>query len=258
MKTNDVIWNPWHGCRKKSEGCLNCYVYRRDEKYDLDTMKVYKTKAFNLPVRKNKSGEYKIPSGSFVWTCFTSDFLLEDADEWRKDAWEIIFERQDLHFLFITKRIERFMVSMPKGIDHAPNNLTVCCTCENQVRADMRLPSFLEMPIKHRQIICEPLLEPINLSPYLDNRIECVSVGGESGATARECRYEWILSIRDQCIQKGVPFRFHQTGASFVKDGRHYRIDRRFQHTQARRAGIDTLYDEIPSDVYLFQEKEQK
>lgn len=26
MKKQD-IWNPWHGCIKKSEGCANCYIY---------------------------------------------------------------------------------------------------------------------------------------------------------------------------------------------------------------------------------------
>jgi protein gp37 len=24
------IWNPWHGCRKCSEGCANCYMYYLD------------------------------------------------------------------------------------------------------------------------------------------------------------------------------------------------------------------------------------
>ena len=35
-------WNPWHGCRKYSPGCLNCYVYRRDAKYELDASAVRK------------------------------------------------------------------------------------------------------------------------------------------------------------------------------------------------------------------------
>ena len=34
-------------------------------------------------------------------------------------------------------------------------------------------------------------------------------------------------------------FQFHQTGAYFIKDGRMYRIPRRFQTLQARKAGID-------------------
>lgn len=25
------IWNPWHGCKKCSEGCKNCYMYFLDE-----------------------------------------------------------------------------------------------------------------------------------------------------------------------------------------------------------------------------------
>ena len=24
------IWNPWHGCKKCSEGCANCYMYFLD------------------------------------------------------------------------------------------------------------------------------------------------------------------------------------------------------------------------------------
>ena len=39
----EVIWNLWHGCRKYSAGCKNCYVYRRDGKYDVDSTKVRKT-----------------------------------------------------------------------------------------------------------------------------------------------------------------------------------------------------------------------
>lgn len=24
-------WNPWHGCKKISEGCTNCYMYFLDQ-----------------------------------------------------------------------------------------------------------------------------------------------------------------------------------------------------------------------------------
>ena len=46
-------------------------------------------------------------------------------------------------------------------------NVTVCCTMENQRRADERLPMFLELPIRHKQIICEPLLGPIDFHGML-------------------------------------------------------------------------------------------
>ena len=40
------IWNPWHGCKKYSEGCLNCYVYRRDASVGRDASIVARTTAF--------------------------------------------------------------------------------------------------------------------------------------------------------------------------------------------------------------------
>lgn len=29
-------WRPWHGCRRCSPGCLNCYVYRGDARFERD------------------------------------------------------------------------------------------------------------------------------------------------------------------------------------------------------------------------------
>ena len=31
------MWNLWHGCHKKSEGCLHCYVFRRDAEFEKDS-----------------------------------------------------------------------------------------------------------------------------------------------------------------------------------------------------------------------------
>lgn len=234
-----IDWNLWHGCKKKSEGCVNCYVYRRDSKYEIDSSIIKKNKAFTLPIDKNRSGEYKVKSGELIYTCFTSDFFIEEADEWRKDAWDMIRERKDCNFLFITKRIERFNASLPSDWGDGWDNVTICCTCENQKRADERLPIYIELPIKHKIIICEPLLGKIDLSNYLNENIDRVSVGGESGETARPCNYDWVLNIREQCISKNVPFSFRQTGARLIKDGKEYRVLRKFQHSQARKANID-------------------
>lgn len=237
--TLEAGWNPWHGCHKLSPGCLNCYVYRMDARHERDASIVRKTGDFSLPLRRARGGAYKLAPGTMVYTCFTSDFLLKDADAWRPEAWAMMRERSDLVFLFITKRIERLSACVPPDWGDGYPNVVVGCTVENQAMADQRLPVFREAPIRHKFIACEPLLEQITLAPYLGPWAEQVVVGGESGSAARLCDYEWILALRAQCVAAGIAFRFRQTGANFRKDGRIYRIERRFQHAQARRAGID-------------------
>jgi protein gp37 len=233
-------WNLWHGCRKISPGCKNCYVYRGDERYGRDSREVRKTGNFNLPIRRGRSGAYKIPPGETVYTCFTSDFFLDEADVWRGEAWKIIRSRNDLNFFIITKRIDRFYKELPSDWGEGYENVTIYSTAENQEMADFRLPLLRAAPIRHKGITCEPLLGHIDLTPYLAPWVEQVVVGGESGAEARVCDYGWVLDIRRQCIGAGVPFFFKQTGHRFKKDGRLYTIERKHQHAQARRAGIDT------------------
>ena len=131
-------WNPWHGCHKLSSGCQNCYVYRIDQKHNRDSSVVVKNQDFNLPIKRNKKGEYKIPEGETVYTCFSSDFFVEEADEWRKEAWNIIKQRMDLDFLIITKRIDRFWISLPDDWENGYENVSIYVTCENQDRADYR------------------------------------------------------------------------------------------------------------------------
>ena len=240
QRPQSVSWNPWHGCHKTSAGCLNCYVYRIDGRHGRDAGLVEKTSAFYLPVSHARDGSYKVPPGSMIWTCFTSDFLLEDADVWREEAWRMMRVRSDCRFLFITKRITRFDRCLPEDWGEGYPNVSICCTVENQAKADERLPVFRDAPIRHKAIVCEPLLEAIDLSAYLGGWVQNVTVGGESGENARTCNYDWVLGIREQCIRAGVPFHFKQTGANFVKDGKRYAVKRPLQHAQAKKANIDT------------------
>lgn len=236
-----AIWNPWHGCRKYSPGCQNCYVYRRDESVGRDASKVEKNAEFDLPLRKDRQGNWKLkPQDGPVYACMTSDFFLDVADPWRQECWDMIRTRRDLEFIIITKRIARFSRCLPPDWGDGYPNVTICCTCEDQTRADQRLPIFLEAPIRRRFLIHEPLLGPIQAEKYLaSGLISQMICGGESGSAARPCHYEWILSLREQCIRQNVAFHFKQTGALFVKDGKTYRVRRPLQHSQAAKAGID-------------------
>ena len=233
------MWNPWRGCHRYSEGCKYCYIHKGDAKRGMDTNNIVKSKNFDAPIVKNKNGEYKMKSGKLVNVCFSSDFLIEDADVWRDECWKMMKERSDLHFLFLTKRIERFETCMPDDWGEGYDNVIIGCTIENQDRADQRLSLFSKMPIKHKNIICQPLIEKIDIEKYLDN-VELVVVGGESDRNARPLDYDWVLDIREQCIRKNVPFEFRQCGTHFVKDGKEYTIPTKQLMSQARKANINT------------------
>lgn len=232
-------WNPWHGCKKYSEGCLHCYMYRRDESIGKNPAVISKTGDYLLPLKKSRAGEYKIPDGSTVFTCMTSDFFLEEADIWRPDAWRAIKERPNVTFRIITKRIARFEQCLPPDWGSGYENVGIICTVENQKQCDLRLSAFLSAPICWKAIGCEPMLSQIDLEKYLDDSIRLVLCGGESGPEARECRFEWVLNLREQCFRQKIPFYFKQTGANFVKNGKRYHIERRLQGSQARKAGLD-------------------
>ena len=231
-----ITYNCWHGCHKKSEGCLNCYVYRRDESIGKDSNIVYKTQSFDLPIRKNRDGSYKFKANTSFDMCFSSDFFIEEADEWRNDVLKMIKERNDCYFMCITKRPERIAKCISNLKDYP--NLTIYCTMENQKRFDERAPIYLNLDLNHKGVMIEPMLERIDLSEYI-HLIDLVAVGGESGENARVVNFDWIKDIKKQCENNNVEFYFHQTGARIIVDNKLYNIPRNKQHSQARLAFKD-------------------
>ena len=236
-------WEPWTGCYKVSDGCTYCYFYGPYSKR-CGQNEVVKTDDFFKPIEtvympRKKITKYKIEGGKQVNVCFTTDFFLPEADEWRAEAWSMMRERSDLNFMFITKRIDRFEVSLPQDWGEGYDNVIIGCTVENQETVGYRLPLFVNFPIKHRFITCSPLLSEIDLSSYLNN-IETVSVSGESGREARVCDYDWVTGIKSQCESAGVPFAFRSTGSRFLIDGEIRKINPKLQHKTAREFGINT------------------
>ena len=232
-----AMWNPWRGCKKCSEGCLHCYIHKGDAKRGVNTADIVKTDDFEKPLARLKNGNYKMKSG-MVYTCFSTDFLIEEADPWRDACWAMMAERKDCTFLFLTKRIERFMECIPKDWGASYDNVVVCCTVENQKNADRKLSLFQKLPIRHKCITAQPLLEDIDMEPYLDG-IELVVVGGESDRDARPMNYDWVLDIREQCIRKNVSFEFRQCGTHFIKDGKLYKLQTKDLCSQAKKADIN-------------------
>lgn len=241
MKRNDPVWNPWHGCHKVSEGCKNCFMHYLDEQRGQDGSKISKNKTdWNLPLKKDRNGNPKIKSGEFVRVCMASDFFLEEADEWREEAWDIMRKRFDVTFSLLTKRAHRIKKCLPPDWGDGWDNITFAVSCENQKRADERIPYLLDLPAKHIWVSVKPFIGEIDLDKYLaTGKIETVLCGGENYAGERPLHYEWVKKLYEQCIKYDVEFIFGQTGNVFIKDGNTYHIkDYKTQIEQALASGL--------------------
>lgn len=235
------IWNPWHGCVKKSEGCRNCYMYALDRARGQDGSRIYKVAAnFDYPLQKDKNGAYKIKSGEQIRVCMTSDFFLAEADEWRPEAWRIIRRRPDVVFVLLTKRPERVPDCLPPDWGEGWENVFFNVTCENQQMADERLPLLIELPFRHKGIMAAPFVGPVSLGQFWSSgQIEQVIAGGENYDGVRPCRYEWVKKLYDECVEHNTRFCFIETGSLFVKDGRTYHLSgKRLQSRMAFKSGL--------------------
>lgn len=112
------------------------------------------------------------------------------------------------------------------------NNVWLGVSCEDQKRADERIPHLLNTPAAVRFLSCEPLLGPIDLTRWLHpfevsrdeqgndlgsgsggSDLHWVIVGGESGTRHRPCDVFWIRDIIRQCKAASVPVFVKQLGA---------------------------------------------
>ena len=57
------IWNPWHGCRKYSEGCDHCYMYYLDNERGKSGGEIYKVKTNSKKKKKNRKKNIFISFG---------------------------------------------------------------------------------------------------------------------------------------------------------------------------------------------------
>lgn len=170
----------------------------------------------------------------------TSDFFLEEADAWRDEAWAMIRQRPDVTFSLLTKRAHRIKDCLPADWGDGWDNVFLAVSCENQARADERIPLLLDVPAKHKWVSLKPFIGEIDLESYLQTgQIETVLADGENYEGMRPLHYEWVKQIYEQCIAHHVEFIFGQTGNVFVKDGRTYYIkDHTTQIDQALASGL--------------------
>jgi len=215
-------WNLWHGCRKCSEGCENCYVFFTDGLRGVPekASAVARTKQFDMPLRKDRRGVYKVPAGTMLSVNMTSDTFIEEADEWRPEMWSIIRKRPDVLFYILTKRPERIAGCLPDNWGDGWENVILNISVENQRNFDARWPVFEKVPAKHKGLNLAPLIGPVDISPALaSGQIHHVMLSGEAFGGDRPCCYEWIEQVSGCCRRYNVNLAVNLVGNVFVRDG---------------------------------------
>lgn len=242
-----ISWNPWHGCRRVSEGCRNCYMFEGDSRRGLDGSEVRRSKTqFELPLKRDRNGRYACRD-CFFMTSLTSDFFIEDADCWRDEAWDVIRKRRDVPFIILTKRPERIRECLPDDWNTGYPNVRLSVSVENQRTWDQRVPILQSIPSLKRDVFIAPMIGRVDAEGLLsEGGIDCIYLGGEYGPGSRPCEYDWVSSVRDSCVRHGVTFYWRNAGDVLVKDGFAMEFDSlREQSEYAERSGMDFIVDPV-------------
>lgn len=225
-KNSSIEWthhtfNPWWGCTKISAACKYCYAESWSKRIgkelwgNSNERRFFGNDHWNDPFLWNKEA-LKNKTHRRVFCASMAD-VFEDREElypWRDRLWELIKKTKSLDWLLLSKRPENISKMIPWKLS-LPENIWLGTTVEDQQAAKKRIPKLIEHKAFVKFISCEPLLEEIDITPWLRKKgsIHWVIVGGESGPYARPMNPLWIKSIQEQCQEFNVLFYFKQWGS---------------------------------------------
>lgn len=276
-----------HYCEKTSTGCKNCYSSRLQPRFGMPPFKEQRGSEVEhfFDVSKLKEVLRRRQPTKFFWCDMTDMFGEWVPEGWIAACFATMAATPWHTHQVLTKRAERMraVVSELYANDGARliesaewlagqisachlgedewvfplRNVHLGVSCEDQQRADERIPHLLATPAAVRWISAEPLLGPLNVSPYMpawfcddchafmlgrgddgcdqdDGEaspccskcgslrvrhvgLDWIVVGGESGSGARACDVEWVWSLVASCQAAGIPVFVKQLGAN-VRD----------------------------------------
>jgi len=149
-------------------------------------------------------------------------------DEYIIKIFEIMNKAHWHTFQVLTKRAKRL-----EKIAHKLNwtkNIWMGVTVEANEYVD-RVNYLRNSPAYIKFLSIEPLIDSVDKLDYTG--IDWVIVGGESGYGARVLQKEWVLEVRDRCLELDIPFFFKQWGGVNKK--------------KAGRLLDNKIYDDMPN-----------
>ena len=240
IEWTDKTWNVITGCTQISPACKNCYAKSMTKR--LQGMAKKGCKGAEKYINGWDSVEFhtdmlghifnfsKYPIGSKVFVNSMSDtFHNEISYSHLKMLFNLMGARSDVTFQVLTKRHMRMYSLLKEFPELVTPNIWVGVTAENQEMVDRRVDWLVSTKkeikrLKNKDITifvsCEPLLESIDLSKYIDD-LDWVIVGGERAhKKGRVTKFEWVKDIYTQCKDSNTPFFFKQWGdcEKVVKD----------------------------------------
>jgi len=208
IEWTEATWNPCTGCNKISPGCLNCYAERMSIRLQAMHQSNYKN-GFKLQLHEHMLSipkTWKQPKIVFVNSM--SDLFHDDVPiEFIEKVFNIMYQAYWHKFQVLTKRSERLR-ELTTYLKWYPN-IWMGVSVESKSYL-YRVDDLRASGARIKFLSLEPLLGPLGELDLAG--IDWVIVGGESGPNARKLNPEWVRDIKDQCVQKDVPFFFKQWG----------------------------------------------
>ena len=226
IEWTDQTWNVMTGCTKVSPGCDNCYMYRDYPRLRAMGVPGYAETPDRVTVLRERLLQplrWKRPRMVFVNSM--SDLFHHAADyEFLLEVFQVMFRAAEENghvFQLLTKRPGRavgFWKAHGKdlGGEWHPNVWTGTSVESQKYAPRLTVLSRLPAPVKFCS--AEPLLEELNLGPWLGD-IQWLIAGGESGPEARPMESGWARALKDQCREAGVKFFLKQLGGFPDKRG---------------------------------------
>lgn len=228
IEWTEMTWNPVTGCTKVSTGCKHCYAEVMASRLKAMGVEKYAS-GFQLTLHPN---EINTPrnwrkSRTIFVNSMSDLFHRSVPDEFIFEVFDTMRECSQHRFQVLTKRANRLRALDPRL--YWASNVWMGVSVEDRRRMH-RIEGLRSTGAKLKFLSLEPLLGPL---PNLQlEGINWVIVGGESGPKARPLDREWVVEIRDQCRDAGVPFFFKQWGGKNKK--------------RAGRVLDGQIYDEMP------------